>query len=197
MTDRSGGTDDTDSIIYIAHVKECLEQAKKKCLALGLKPTSRLIVVSIARQLLGFYQDGVLTKSYVVSTSLRPPSNVKDSLGTPRGLHEIGEKIGADAAPGIVFKGRVSLGKHFSELDEELQSKNLCTTRILWLSGLEPGVNSGGNVDSRTRYIYIHGTNHEDRLGTPASSGCVQMNNLEIIGLFEQVRTHDQVWIED
>lgn len=178
-------------------MKEYLERVNKKCLALGLKPTSRTIVVSIARQLLGFYHDGVLLKSYVVSTSLRPPSNVKDSLGTPRGLHEIAEKIGADAAPGIAFKARVSLGKHFSELEEELQAKNLITTRILWLGGLEPGVNAGGIVDTHDRYIYIHGTNHEDRLGTPASSGCVQMGNLDIIELFDQVRTKDQVWIED
>ncbi len=178
-------------------MKECLEQAKKKCLALGLKPTSRLIVVSIARQLLGFYQNDILIKSYVVSTSLRPPSNVKDSLGTPRGLHEIAEKIGADAPPGIVFKGRVSLGKHFSELDEELQAKNLITTRILWLNGLEAGVNAGGNVDTHDRYIYIHGTNHEERLGTPSTAGCVHLSNLDLIELFEQVRTHDIVWIED
>ena len=178
-------------------MKECLEHAKEKCLALGLKPTSRTIVVSIARQLLGFYRDGVLSRSYVISTSQRPPSNVKDSLGTPRGLHEIAEKFGADAPPGIVFKARVSLGKHFSELDPEMQAKNLITTRILWLGGLEPGVNAGGDVDTRARYIYIHGTNHEDRLGSPATSGCVQMNNLEIIELFDQVRTRDLVWIED
>ena len=197
MTDRSGGADDTNSIIFIAHVKECLEQAKKKCLALGLKPTSRTIVVSIARQLLGFYQDDVLIKSYVVSTSLRPPSNVKDSLGTPRGLHEIAEKIGAGTPPGIVFKARVGLGKHFSELDDDLQAKNLITARILWLGGLEPGVNFGGNVDTRARYIYIHGTNHADRLGQPSTSGCVHMSDLEIIALFDLVRTHDQVWIED
>jgi len=178
-------------------VKEYLKQVNEKCLALGLKPTSRTIVVSIARQLLGFYQNGALCKTYVISTSLRPPSNVKDSLGTPRGLHEIAEKIGADAPPGIVFKARVSLGKHFNELEEELQAKNLITTRILWLSGLEPGVNAGGLVDTHSRYIYIHGTNHEDRLGRPSTSGCVQMNNLEIIELFDLVRTHDQVWIED
>lgn len=178
-------------------MKECFELANKKCLALGLKPTSRLIVVSIARQLLGFYRDGVFVRSYVISTSLRPPSNIKDSLGTPRGLHEIAEKIGADAPPGMVFKARVSLGKHYRELEPELQAKNLCTTRILWLRGLEEGVNLGGNVDSHARYIYIHGTNHEDRLGSPASSGCVQMNNLEIIELYDQVRTRDMVWIED
>ena len=122
---------------------------------------------------------------------------MKDSLGTPRGLHEIAEKFGADAPPGIVFKARVSLGKHFNELDEDMQAKNLITTRILWLGGLEPGVNSGDNVDTHDRYIYIHGTNHEDRLGQPSTSGCVHMSNLEIIELFDLVRTRDMVWIED
>ncbi len=136
-------------------------------------------------------------KSHVVSTSLRPPSNVKDSLGTPRGLHEIVEKFGAGQPPGIVFKARVATGKHFSELVAEDQQRNLITTRILWLGGLEPGHNLGGNVDSHGRYIYIHGTNHEDRLGTPFSAGCIHMNNLGIIGLFDEVRTRDLVWIED
>jgi len=155
------------------------------------------MTVSIAQQLLGFYRENTLVRSFVVSTSLRPPSNVKDSLGTPRGLHQIADKIGAGALPGTVFKGRVNLGQHFNELDEEENSRNLITTRILRLRGLEPGVNSGGNVDSYDRYIYIHGTNHEYRLGTPASSGCVLMNNIEIIELFDEVRTGDQVWIED
>ncbi|HVU16237.1 MAG TPA: L,D-transpeptidase [Candidatus Didemnitutus sp.] len=155
------------------------------------------MVVSIARQLLGFYDGDLLVKSYVVSTSRREPSNIRDSLGTPRGLHEIAEKIGAGAPPGIVFKARATTGRHFSEFDEAEQSKNLITTRILWLRGLEPGHNSGGNVDTHSRYIYIHGTNHEDRLGTPASSGCVQMANLDIVELFEAVRTRDHVWIEE
>ncbi len=178
-------------------MNDSFERAKEKCDALGLKPTKRLIAISIARQLLGFYQDGCLVKSHVVSTSLRPPSNIKDSLGTPRGLHEIGEKFGAGQPPGIVFKARVATGKHFSELSAEEQARNLITTRILWLRGLEPGHNLGGNVDTHGRYIYIHGTNHEHRLGTPFSGGCVEMNNLEIIGLFDEVRVKDLVWIED
>jgi hypothetical protein len=144
-----------------------------------------------------FFDDCALRKSYIVSTSLRPPSNVKDSLGTPRGLHHLAEKIGAGALPGTVFKRRVNLGQHFNELDEEQNAKNLITTRILWLRGLEPGVNAGGEVDTYKRYIYIHGTNHEDRLGTPYSTGCVEMNNVEIIELFDAVRTGDLVWIED
>jgi hypothetical protein len=127
---------------------------------------------------------------------------VKDSLGTPRGLHEIAEKIGAGQPPGIVFKARVATGRHFSELGAVEQSRNLITTRILWLRGLEPGHNAGSNaagevVDTYSRYVYIHGTNHEDRLGQPFSGGCIEMNNLEILSLFEEVRPRDQVWIED
>lgn len=178
-------------------MKEGFERAKEKCAALGRKSPERLIVVSIAAQRLGFYVAGVLNKSYVVSTSRRPPSNVQDSLGTPRGLHEIAEKIGAGQPPGIVFQSRVATGRHFRELSAEENARNLITTRILWLRGLEVGHNAGGNVDTHARYVYIHGTNHEDRLGSPASSGCVQMNNIEIAELFEQVRTGDPVWIED
>ncbi len=149
-----------------------------------------------------FFQDCALQKSHVISTSLRPPSNVKGSLGTPRGLHAIAEKHGAGTPPGIVFKARVSTGRHFREFDPAQQTDNLITSRILWLRGLEPGVNAGTNaagevVDTYGRYVYIHGTNHEERLGTPFSGGCIEMHNLEIIALFEQVRVGDVVWIED
>jgi len=170
---------------------------KERCAALGIKPAARVMTVSIARQLLGFFRDGALVQSYVVSTSRRPPSNVKNSLGTPRGLHEIAEKIGAGAPPGTVFKGRVNTGKHFNEFSDEENERNLITSRILWLRGLESGYNAGGEVDSHGRYIYIHGTNHEHRLGSPFSGGCIEMNNLEITALFEEVRTGDLVWIED
>lgn len=202
MTDRSRRTDDADSIGLLIHVNNAVERVREKCVQLGRKPASRAIIVSISNQLLGFYRDGCLVKSYVISTSLRPPSNVKDSLGTPRGLHEIAERVGAGAPPGIVFKARVPTGRHFAELPADEQAKNLITTRILWLRGLEPGVNAGSNaagetVDTHARYVYIHGTNHEDRLGTPASSGCVQMRNLDIIELYDEVRVGDLVWIED
>jgi hypothetical protein len=155
------------------------------------------MTVSIAQQLLGFYRDEVLIQSYIISTSLRPPSNRKDSRGTPRGLHEIAERIGAGALPGTVFKGRVNLGQHFNELSGEEHTKNLITSRILWLRGREPGVNAGGEVDSYERYIYMHGTNHEEKLGTPFSGGCIEMRNLEIIALFEEIRVGDLIWIED
>lgn len=172
-----------------------LELVIDKCAALGIKPSVRLLVVSINGQTLRLFEHGRLKKAYVISTSKRPPSNIKGSLGTPSGLHFIDDKIGGGSPPGIVFKSRRSTGFHFSEYVDPHGAECLVTSRILWLRGLEPGVNAGGEVDSHGRYIYIHGTNREDRLGKPQSAGCVAMNNIEICELFEQVRTGDQVWI--
>ncbi len=172
-----------------------LELVSDKCAALGIKPTVRLLLVSLNDQTLRFFESGRLTKAYVISTSKRPPSNRKGSLGTPGGLHQIDEKIGAGSPPGIVFKGRRSTGFHFHEYHPAAGESDLITSRILWLRGLEPGVNAGGDVDSHGRYIYIHGTNDEANLGRPASHGCVRMGNLDIVELFEQVRTGDLVWI--
>jgi len=97
----------------------------------------------------------------------------------------------------MVFKSRVPTGKHYSELADAATNENLITSRILWLRGLEPGINAGDEVDTYSRYIYIHGTNHEDRLGEPLSAGCVLMRNLDIVEIYEQVRAGDQVLIAD
>lgn len=174
-----------------------IELATKTALALGIKPADRHLVVRIGTATLQFYRNGALAASYAVSTSRRPPSNVKNSLGTPRGLHEIAERIGGGQPAGMVFKSRVPTGRHFSEIPGADTETNLITSRILWLRGLEPGVNRGGDVDTYERYVYIHGTNHEARLGAPLSSGCVLMRNLDIIELYEQVRAGDQVLILD
>mgnify|MGYP001553199277 CR=1 FL=1 len=172
-----------------------MEQVNKTCSRLGIKPADRILLVRIGTQSLQFFRHSTLVKSYVISTSLRPPSNVRDSLGTPRGLHEIAERVGDGQPPGVVFKSRVPTGKHYTEFPDA--GPNLITTRILWLRGLEPGVNQGGDVDSHQRYIYIHGTNHEQRIGEPFSGGCVLMRNLEVIELYDQVRPEDQVLITD
>jgi L,D-transpeptidase catalytic domain len=119
-----------------------------------------------------------------------------NSLGTPCGLHEIAERIGGGQPAGMVFKARVPTGMHFSEMTEEKAgSGNLVTSRILWLRGLEPGINVGGEVDTYKRYVYIHGTQREDRIGSPISAGCILMRNTDIIELFDEVRTGDPVWI--
>jgi hypothetical protein len=174
-----------------------LERVTKTCEVLGIKPSDRVLHVRISTATLQFFQGGVMQRSYGISTSRLPPSNVKNSLGTPRGLHEIAERIGAGQPPGMVFKSRVPTGQHFSELPDAASEGNLITSRILWLRGLEPGVNRGGEVDTYARYIYIHGTNHENRIGEPMSAGCVLMRNLDIVELYEQVRRGDQVLISD
>ena len=173
------------------------ELVRKTCERLGIKSAERILFVRIATQTLQFYRDSSLVRSYVISTSLRPPSNIKNSLGTPRGLHEIAERIGAGQPAGMVFKGRIPTGRHFSEFPESEQKTNLITSRILWLRGLEPGVNQGGDVDTFSRYVYLHGTQHEDCLGQARSAGCVQMANLDIIALYEELRVGDQVMIVD
>lgn len=155
------------------------------------------MIVRISTHTLQFYRKGELVRAYTISTSRRPPSNIKGSLGTPRGLHEIAERIGAGHAPGMVFKSRIPTGQHYTEIPGWENETNLITTRILWLRGLEPGVNRGGDVDTYDRYVYVHGTNHEQRIGEPLSSGCVLMRNLDIIELYEDVRAGDQVLILD
>jgi len=169
----------------------------KTCARLGIKPADRVLLVRIGTQTMQFLQRGELVRTYVISTSRRPPSNVRDSLGTPRGLHEIADRIGAGQPPGMVFKARVPTGQHFGEVTKAATEANLITSRILWLRGLEPGVNQGGNVDTYARYIYIHGTNQEDQLGTPQSSGCILMGNLDIIALYDEIRSGDLVLIEN
>lgn len=174
-----------------------MERINKTCDRLGIKPGERVLVVRIGTATLQFFRKGGLVKSYVISTSRRPPSNVKNSLGTPRGLHEIAERIGGGQPPGMTFKSRVPTGRHHSEMADADGSENLVTSRILWLRGLEPGLNRGGEVDTYERYIYVHGTNREDRIGEPLSAGCVLMRNLDIVELYEEVRNGDLVWIVD
>ena len=167
----------------------------QKCAALGIKPANQLLAVHLRTQTMQFYRGGELIRAFVISSSRRPAANAKGSLGTPLGLHAIAEKIGHGQPPGMVFRARAPTGRHFAELGEEANRDNLITSRVLWLRGLEPGVNLGGDVDSHDRYIYIHGTNHEDRIGLPQSAGCILMRNLEIVELFEEVRAGDHVWI--
>jgi hypothetical protein len=182
-----------------------LERVTKTCAALGIKPTERILLARISTQTMQFFRAGALVRACAISTSRRPPSNLKNSLGTPRGLHAITERIGAGQPPGMVFKGRVPTGRHFGEYEPSSAAGGgdnggggaLITSRILWLGGLEDGVNRGGEVDTHDRHIYIHGTNREHLLGRPQSSGCILLGNLDIIGLHEEVRAGDMVMIVD
>ena len=96
----------------------------------------------------------------------------------------------------MVFKGRKPTGKRHPECSKEDQAKSLITSRILRLRGLEPGLNTGGNRDSFARYVYIHGTNHEEAIGSPASSGCLQLTNADVIDLFDRIPEGTHLLIE-
>ncbi len=158
--------------------------------------TDDVLVCSITRQTLEHVRQGVLIKTYRCSTGLKEPSCKENSFGTPWGLHKVDEKIGDCAPVGTVFRGRVSIGRAWPELSEVEQKTNLVTTRILWLRGLEPELNAGPGCDSHERYIYIHGTNHEELLGQPASGGCIQLSNRDVVALFDAVASGTLVWIE-
>ncbi|WPJ97986.1 L,D-transpeptidase [Coraliomargarita algicola] len=170
-------------------------RVKQSCEALSITPTDRCLLVSIADQTMVVLENSKLVKEYTVSTSKNPPSCVADSFGTPSGLHTIADKIGADAPEGMVFKGRVATGELYTEVSEEDAARSLITSRILRMRGLEPGKNSGPGCDTYDRYVYIHGTNKEELIGQPASAGCVQLRNREMIELFERVEAGDLVWI--
>jgi lipoprotein-anchoring transpeptidase ErfK/SrfK len=130
--------------------------------------------------------NGRVLKSYPVSTSSRGAGSEPGSLKTPLGRFCIAEKIGAGTPQGMVFKSRVPTGETGSEENPE----DLVQTRILWLHGLEEH-----NANTRDRYIYIHGTNQESRIGSPASHGCIRMRNADVTELFDVVEEGIEVFI--
>jgi len=162
-------------------------------------PMNSKIRVDISEQQLYLYcsyADGKEeVKTYPVSTSKFGIGNKAGSDKTPLGQHIIKHKIGDGAPEGTIFKARKNTGK-IAEMNAP-DAGDLVTTRIMWLSGLEPGKNSGSGIDSHKRYIYIHGTAEEDKIGTPTSHGCVRMYNRDAIDLFERVSEGTQVDIEE
>ena len=146
------------------------------------------IRIDLQQQRLDLLQGGDLQKSYPVSTSKHGAGELKDSYKTPRGRHVIRAKIGAGQPLGAVFRGRRPTGEIYSEeLRRAQPNRDWILTRILWLSGLEPGNNRLGNVDTMRRYIYIHGTPDTTELGIPGSIGCIRMANRELVELFDRV----------
>ena len=148
-----------------------------------------LIDISIAEQRLRLLDeaDRVLAE-YAVSTAANGPGEIKNSCCTPRGKHVVRAKIGEGKPLGTVFIGRRPTGETWSpQLAAQHPERDWILTRILWLSGCEPGVNRLGNVDSMQRYIYIHGTPDAEPMGIPRSHGCIRMRNAEIVELFDRV----------
>jgi lipoprotein-anchoring transpeptidase ErfK/SrfK len=152
-----------------------------------MQTTEPIIRISIRDQRLDLVSGDKVLATYPVSTSRFGLGSEPGSLKTPLGHFRVAEKIGDDMPLGTVFLGRVPLGP-----DDPLpETEDLITSRILWLDGLE-----GHNANTRDRFIYIHGTRHEDQVGQPASHGCVRMRNVDIVDLFQRVPLGAQVLIE-
>ena len=156
---------------------------------------SSYILINIDEQKL-IYKSKFRTYTYSISSSVNGIGNKKDSYKTPFGKHIISEKIGEDLPLGAVFKGRKWTKEVMRPIKKEIDiPEDVITSRILWLDGLEEGINKGGNVDSKERFIYIHGTAEEGLIGKPASIGCIRMKNKDVIKLFNRVKENTKVLI--
>jgi len=140
-----------------------------------VKSAQTTIHVSVQKQKLDLRQGGKIIRSFPVSTSRFGLGSEEGSNKTPLGRFKVGEKIGHEMPSGTIFRSRRPL-----QADEPLpETEDWITSRILWLDGLDEE-----NANTRDRFIYIHGTKHEDRIGTPDSHGCIRMRNADVIELF-------------
>lgn len=157
------------------------------------------IRISLPAQTLTLLDDaGGTLRTYSVSTAKNGPGERRGSHCTPRGRHVVRARIGAGAPPNTVFVGRRPTGEVWSpELGARHPGRDWILTRILWLSGCEPGFNRLGDVDTMRRYVYIHGTPDSMPMGVPGSIGCVRMRNADVIELFDLVAPRTPVAILD
>ena len=163
------------------------------CQRLSFAPTKYVLTVNIARQTAKLFEDGNFVRELPCSTARKGFGEVQDSYCTPRGLHRVAEKIGGGEPAGTIFRERKIIG-HVAQLGVKAGG---ITTRILWLDGLDPGFNSGGNRDTHAREIYIHGTGDQASLGKPASLGCVHFADVDLIALYDLLPSGSLVWIAE
>lgn len=136
------------------------------------------IDISIRRQRLALKRGRKIVRTFPISSSRFGLGAEEGSMKTPLGQFRIAEKIGHGEPPGTIFQARIPL-----KPDDPLpDTTDFVTSRILWLDGLEED-----NANTHDRFIYIHGTKHEDKIGTPDSHGCIRMRNEDVIELFELV----------
>lgn len=158
--------------------------------------TDLSIVIDLSEQRLTVLKAGTDWRSYVVSTAKNGPGERSGSGCTPRGRHYIRACIGGGQPLGTVFVGRRPTGERYSSaLARQYPERDWILSRILWLCGLEPGVNRLGQVDSQRRFIYIHGTPDDQPMGVALSHGCIRMRNSDVVELFDLVRPGTSVTI--
>jgi L,D-transpeptidase-like protein len=165
----------------------------------GVRFTPYVLTVSVLSQRMYLYHRVApneffplygLNQRFLISTSAFGVGQKQDSNQTPLGLHRVARKIGGGHLVGTVFQSRVPVGLTWQGMPEARIAH-----RILWLEGLEPGKNSGGDVDSFKRYIYIHGFGDELTLGRPTSHGCIHVAGQDLIRLYDLVPEGTLVWI--
>jgi len=154
------------------------------------------IEISIPEQSLVFLENGREIRRYAVSTSRNGPGERRGSFCTPRGEHIVRAKIGTGQPLNTVFVERRPTGEIWtSELAERFPGRDWILTRILWLSGCEPGRNRMGEVDTMRRYIYIHGSPDTVEIGKPGSIGCIRMRSADVVELFDLLPPYTPVGI--
>jgi len=168
----------------------------------GIRPTHFILSASVATQRMDLFEHAphsfragrfppfASRRRFIMSTSRFGIGQVRDSFQTPLGLHRIAAKIGGGYPLGTVFKGRRPIGFTWQGLPQAE-----IVHRILWLEGLEPGLNCGGDVDTFRRYIYIHGFGDETTLGRPQSHGCLHLGAKDLLPLFDLLPVGTLVWI--
>ena len=166
--------------------EEALQKLESK---FGLTSDDCAVIVSIPEQELRLMKGEETLRLYKISTSKRGVGNLAGSHRTPLGTHRIAAKIGEGAELGSIFIARCNTGRTAQIYTNNGDTqKDLKTTRILWLKGVEPGINKGDGIDTFRRLIYIHGTPEEELIGTPASNGCIRMKNGDVMELFDFVQ---------
>ncbi|MFI0399922.1 MAG: L,D-transpeptidase family protein [Thiolinea sp.] len=150
----------------------------------------QVVLIDVTKQELLLIENNQIAGRWIISTAEAGIGSRKGSNQTPLGVHRLAQKIGDGAQLGTVFKARQNTGRVAKILTAPgaRSGEDNVTTRVMWLDGLEPGLNKGGAVDSYQRFIYIHGTDEEGRLGAPASHGCIRMRNQDVVDLYDRVR---------
>jgi hypothetical protein len=170
--------------------------ALRACARCGVVPARYFLAVNVARQSTALFCRGngsyLSVRTFRCSTSKYGVGEIAGSNRTPRGLHRIAQKIGGGWPVGTAFKSRQVIG--FTWQGQPLAP---IAHRILWLEGLELGLNRGGNVDSHARFIYVHGTGNETSLGRPDSHGCIHLSSDDLLPLYDKLPEGTLVWIAE
>lgn len=151
--------------------------------------------VCVDEQMFRIVRNGQIVWQAQCATAASGTGSQMNSYKTPLGWHSVKAKVGGGAPLGQVFRS----AKATKEIWKPGQTtkEDLVLTRILWLTGEEPGKNLGGSVDSYSRYIYIHGTNEEEKIGTPSSHGCVRLRNTDVVQAFDLIPEGTRVLITE